>query len=870
MGESRICDAGAEGMFLKAPGSTQRPDIPLGIVLGILMVYFFLGISIIAEIFMSSITTVTSRKRKVKKENGKTFTVHLWNETVATLTLMALGSSAPEIALAMIENFKRGFHSGDLGPSTIVGSAAFNLFVIVGVCIIVIPAGEERVIKNMRAFFVTAIFSVFAYGWMVIVLVMHTKDVIDVPEAVATLFGLPILVWISYSIDVGILHRVMEKYGFSSAEDAADKRDPHHIAFENSILQVAGTSEEQSVNVIVRRKGGLSRSVVCTYRTERLTGVPDYDFEESAGRLEFAIGQSESELSVKVLPKSAATVAREFLVVLEDAEGEGGADFDPEEDGEEESAILTVRVDTPSGASASGITTSASRLLDAAVNKNGVKLATWEWCMQIVGSLYVNGSAEEQKEAGVFDWIFFIVAFPWQMGFSIIVPPPAYCGGWVCFIVSIIIIGLLAGVVSDMAEMFGCLLEIPDIVTAVTFVALGTSMPDLFASLTAAQADPTADASIVNVTGSNSVNVFLGLGIPWVAASLYWTMTDRRDADWEARYPEVAAMDQYKTGTVFVVESRNLGFCVLAFTGLCCVAIVLLVLRRKYLGCELGGPVASKWASSILMFILWIDFVALAGWRVLRCEGASEGHWCKAAVFEQMIVCGSIALLTFIFCVPAVFLICKQRKANLHGRRDAQEHSAAAAEKFASEKPGANLADKSMKPASPRSVSPGTDLRSTGEVDDEDMRLQFEPLAEATPATTQDKVQMIQMNEGVSRSTLRKAVSVGQSRPVVSSPHAKANTLVVVIVVAYHSNGRNETVFNVKPLTPFRRVIEAWCQYHQLPVARTTFSLKHRLIQPDDTPAGLGHDPAKTATMVVHAKPRNENRTSGDRSANPA
>ena len=46
-------------------------------------------------------------------------------------------------------------------------------------------------------------------------------------------------------------------------------------------------------------------------------------------------------------------------------------------------------------------------------------------------------------------------------------------------------------------------------VTAITFVALGTSMPDTFASKTAAETEPFADASIVNITGSNSVNVFL-------------------------------------------------------------------------------------------------------------------------------------------------------------------------------------------------------------------------------------------------------------------------------------------------------------------------------------------------------------------------
>ena len=66
----------------------------------------------------------------------------------------------------------------------------------------------------------------------------------------------------------------------------------------------------------------------------------------------------------------------------------------------------------------------------------------------------------------------------------------------------------------------------PDQVTAITFVALGTSLPDTFASKAAAIGDDTADAAIGNVTGSNAVNVFLGLGLPWLMAGAYWDFGD--------------------------------------------------------------------------------------------------------------------------------------------------------------------------------------------------------------------------------------------------------------------------------------------------------------------------------------------------------
>merc|ERR1711959_352650 len=90
-----------------------------------------------------------------------------------------------------------------------------------------------------------------------------------------------------------------------------------------------------------------------------------------------------------------------------------------------------------------------------------------------------------------------------------------------CFILSLAFIGFTTFIIGEFAELFGCVLLIKPSVNAITFVALGTSLPDTFASMLAATADTYADASVGNVTGSNSVNVFLGLGLPWVIATLY-------------------------------------------------------------------------------------------------------------------------------------------------------------------------------------------------------------------------------------------------------------------------------------------------------------------------------------------------------------
>ena len=73
---------------------------------------------------MSAIETITSRRRKIRypsvgeKEQYVTVEVRVWNDTVANLTLMALGSSSPEILLSIIEIVGNGFEAGELGPGT--------------------------------------------------------------------------------------------------------------------------------------------------------------------------------------------------------------------------------------------------------------------------------------------------------------------------------------------------------------------------------------------------------------------------------------------------------------------------------------------------------------------------------------------------------------------------------------------------------------------------------------------------------------------------------------------------------------------------------------------------------------------------------
>ena len=124
-----------------------------------------------------------------------------WNPTIANLTLMALGSSAPEIILSVADTMGTlGELPSELGPQAIVGSAAFNLLVISAVSIMAVD--EIKAIKMVGVFASTAVFSSWAYIWFFLCLVIISPGYVELWEALVTLGFMAALCIIAYSCDV--------------------------------------------------------------------------------------------------------------------------------------------------------------------------------------------------------------------------------------------------------------------------------------------------------------------------------------------------------------------------------------------------------------------------------------------------------------------------------------------------------------------------------------------------------------------------------------------------------------------------------------------------------------------------------------------
>ncbi|XP_053878249.1 sodium/calcium exchanger 1 isoform X7 [Malaclemys terrapin pileata] len=839
------------------------------------MVYMFLGVSIIADRFMSSIEVITSQEREItiKKPNGETSktTVRIWNETVSNLTLMALGSSAPEILLSVIEVCGHGFTAGDLGPSTIVGSAAFNMFIIIAICVYVVPDGEIRKIKHLRVFFVTAAWSIFAYTWLYLILSVISPGVVEVWESLLTFFFFPICVVFAWVADRRLLfykyvykkYRAGKQRGMiiehegdrpsskadiemdgkvvnshvenfldgtlvleadeKDQDDEEARRDMARILKElkqkhpdkemeqlielanyqvlsqqqksrafyriqatrlmtgagNILKRHAADQARKAVSMhevncevvendpvskiyfeqntyqclencgtvaltIVRRGGDLTHVVHVDFRTEDGTANAGSDYEFTEGTVVFKPGETQKEIRVGIIDDdifeedenflvhlsnvqvstealdegilkanhiatlaclgspSTATVtifdddhagiftfeepvthvsesigtmevkvlrtsgARGNVVVpyktIEGSARGGGEDFedtcgelefqndeivkfitlkilDREEyekecsfylvleepiwlrrgmkggftitEENEEKQPLTSKEEeerriAEMGRPVLGEHTKLEVIIeesyefkntvDKLIKKTNLALVvgTNSWREQFIEAITVSAGEDddddecgEEKLPSCFDYVMHFLTVFWKVLFAF-VPPTDYWSGWACFVVSILMIGLLTAFIGDLASHFGCTIGLKDSVTAVVFVALGTSVPDTFASKVAATQDQYADASIGNVTGSNAVNVFLGIGVAWSIAAIYHAAN----------------------GEVFYVSPGTLAFSVTLFTIFAFISVgVLLYRRRPEIGGELGGPRTAKLLTTSLFVLLWLLYI---------------------------------------------------------------------------------------------------------------------------------------------------------------------------------------------------------------------------------------------------------------------
>lgn len=378
--------------------------------------------------------------------------------------------------------------------------------------------------------------------------------------------------------------------------------EPGTLDFEASEVSLLPGSSECVVTVT--RSHGSSGEISCEYEVVAGSAALGEDVEEKKGVIEFEDGQESATLRIEILRTPEAAV--QFSVILQNPSE--GVLFDPRTDGGRESAICIVTMESDQ----------EKRWLKylhatCSCDPGETMVGFSQWREKFTEVCFCNGSPEEQAEAGILDWVSHCLALPWKIVF-LVVPPPTLGGAWPAFLSGLVMIGLVTVVLNDIASLLGCSIGMSDDITAITLVALGTSLPDTMASRAAAMQDEIADNSIGNVTGSNAVNVFLGLGISWTIGAIYWANEGPTEEwlDMRTKLGGQTFREQYFSTYPeggFIVPAGPLLQSVGLFTTGSFTTMSILFFRRRAYGGELGGPRTAQIRDSVLLCLLWVFFI---------------------------------------------------------------------------------------------------------------------------------------------------------------------------------------------------------------------------------------------------------------------
>ncbi|XP_062182872.1 magnesium/proton exchanger 1 [Phragmites australis] len=499
--------------YLLFHGETLLPNGVRAFLYTAALAYCFIGLSAITTLFFKSMESIMKHSREVVTIDPQTNTPivkqeKVWNYTIADIALLAFGTSFPQISLATIDAIRNlgQLTAGGLGPGTLVGSAAFDLFPIHAVCVVMPRAGTKKKISDLGVWLVELFWSFWAYIWLYVILEVWTPRVITLWEALLTVLQYGLLLLHAY---------------------AQDKRWPYvSIPFVRSDRPEDWVPKED-VSV-------------------------DYDRPVSA----FQDEDTRNIFSVQSYPD-----AEYSKVPGKDMEGSSTLNH----------VVKNTREDTP-----------------------------WLsiWCQQFVDAVTLE-SPKSRKMNSVclrFTRIFWnLIIAPWKLLFAF-VPPYDIAHGWIAFICSLIFISGIAYGVTKLTDQISCVTGVSPYVIAFTALAAGTSWPDLVASKIAAERQVTADSAIANITCSNSVNIYVGIGVPWLINTVYNFFV----------YQE----------PLYIDNADGLSFSLLVFFATSFGCITVLVLRRIILGAELGGPRLWAWVTSVYFMILWVVFVVFSSLRV--------------------------------------------------------------------------------------------------------------------------------------------------------------------------------------------------------------------------------------------------------------
>mmetsp|Transcript_14719 Transcript_14719/g.31961 ORF Transcript_14719/g.31961 Transcript_14719/m.31961 type:complete len:906 (+) Transcript_14719:68-2785(+) len=133
------------------------------------------------------------------------------------------------------------------------------------------------------------------------------------------------------------------------------------------------------------------------------------------------------------------------------------------------------------------------------------------------------------KGEGCFAWVKYLILLPIVATLTFTIPDVSRpgCSKWsyFSFITSILWIGVYSFLMVDWTEIIGNTLGIPSVVMGLTFLAAGTSVPDLLSSVIVARKGE-GDMAVSSSIGSNIFDILVGLPVPWIIYTAFPSKPD--------------------------------------------------------------------------------------------------------------------------------------------------------------------------------------------------------------------------------------------------------------------------------------------------------------------------------------------------------
>ncbi|TMW47657.1 hypothetical protein DOY81_007269 [Sarcophaga bullata] len=124
-----------------------------------------------------------------------------------------------------------------------------------------------------------------------------------------------------------------------------------------------------------------------------------------------------------------------------------------------------------------------------------------------------------------YEKLVWVLSYPWELLFFFTIPSlrRRCTKNWVisCFFMSLCWISLLTYLCSWTMTAVGFYLSVPDSVMGLIVLAFGTSVPEIISSVIVTKKGY-GSMAICNAMGSNTVNVFLCLGGPWLVKAFFF------------------------------------------------------------------------------------------------------------------------------------------------------------------------------------------------------------------------------------------------------------------------------------------------------------------------------------------------------------